>query len=212
MKYGKLPHIVTVLPVKCEEFMFYQYLPIKTMGDAEIRKSHMEERLDPFQPLIGAACCDYVALRGLSDFVECYVYVTAKHMYQAVGCPFNRPGWHSDGFGTDDINYIWYNNNATVFNCCDFNLSSDDQTSLEEMNQQALPIGNVIYQNEVLLRLDQYSIHRVAEIKEATIRTFLKISISRDRYDLAGNSRNYRLNYNWPVRPRKESRNVPQSL
>ena len=33
-----------------------------------------------------------------------------------------------------------------------------------------------------------------------------------DRYDLAGNTHNYLLDYDWPLRPRSLTRNVPQAL
>lgn len=41
-------------------------------------------------------------------------------------CSFNRMGYHSDGFLTDDINYIWCDNNPTIFNISAFNLTLDE--------------------------------------------------------------------------------------
>lgn len=44
------------------------------------------------------------------------------------------------------------------------------------------------------------------------VRTFVKVSISRDKYDLIGNSHNHLLQYDWPMRPRALTRNPPQRL
>jgi len=210
MTYGALPVVIgEQIEVECREFMFYQYLPVKMTGGTTIVS---EPRLDCFDRIIGAACCDFVGFRGLNAFVDSYIYVTAKHMFQAPGCSFNRPGWHADGFLTDDINYVWCDCAPTVFNSSRFNLTLDDDLSLAEMEQQAEPRVSKTYPNNSLLRLDQYCIHCVAEIAEPVVRTFVKVSISRDKYDLIGNSHNSRIDYNWPMRARAISRNVPQRL
>ncbi|WP_259384425.1 hypothetical protein, partial [Bacillus thuringiensis] len=61
-------------------------------------------------------------------------------------------------------------------------------------------------------RLDQRVIHRSPVNFEAGMRTFVKVSISADRYDLEGNSINHLLPDRWPLRPRQVERNHPQSL
>lgn len=208
-KYGDLPFSLGIYEVECPEMMFYQYLPIKMKGRTEIT---FEDRLNCFQKIIGNALCDFVGNYGLSRFVESYVYLTAKRMYAAPGCTINRPGWHSDGFMTDDINYIWCDRFPTIFNSTNFNLSQDDQLSLFEMDTQAKPDNNVIYRENELLRLDQYNIHKVDDQHTGGMRTFVKISISRDKYDLAGNSHNYKIDYNWDMRNRSEQRNIPQNI
>lgn len=43
------------------------------------------------------------------------------------------------------------------------------------------------------------------------MRAFLKVSFSKDKYDLLGNSHNYLMDYNWEMKARKEDRNIPQS-
>jgi hypothetical protein len=206
--YGQLPKQLGNHQVDCKEMMFYQYLPIKLTGE------HMpvfEDRLKCYDKLIGAICCDYIGTYGLDRFVGSYVYLTAKHLYQAPGCSFNRPGWHSDGFMTEDINYIWYDKDPTVFNKSDFVLTMDDSFSLSEMKQQAKPRNDVTYPVNALLRLNQYNIHMVGETTSG-LRNFLKVSFSKDKYDLIGNSHNYLLNYEWEMKPRNEQRNIPQSL
>lgn len=208
-EYGALPKQLSVYEADCREFMFYQYLPVKLAGTTAMA---VEPRLKCFDAIIGAACCDYVGFRGLDAFVGAHVYVTAKRMYTAPGQPMNRPGWHSDGFLTDDINYVWSDCVPTVFNHSRFQLTLDDDISLGEMEKQVDPGKSVCHEDGVLLRLDQYCIHRVALVSRPLVRTFLKISISPDRYDLIGNSHNHLLAYDWPMRERVTLRNVPQRL
>lgn len=101
MKYGGLPKNLGLIEIDCPQMLFYQYLPIKLVGDVE---PVVEERLKCFESVIGASLCDFIADYGLSRYVDSYVYLTAKKMYQVGGCSFNRLGYHSDGFMTDDIN------------------------------------------------------------------------------------------------------------
>ena len=207
--YGQKPVDLGIHNVNCDEMMFFQYLPIKLKGQTELV---IEPRLKPFNDLIGTILCDFVGSFGLDRFVNSYVYVTAKKMYQANGCPFNRGGYHSDGFMTCDINYIWSDKNPTIFNNSNFKLSMHDSISLKEMDEQALPSNEFTYPNCSLLMLNQYVIHKVNNIKDSGMRTFLKVSFSKDKYDLKGNSKNYLLDYDWEMRDRQVSRNIPQKL
>ena len=209
MRYGELPKPLGIFEVECNEMMFYQYMPIKLI---EQTQPIYEERLRCFDKLIGAICCDYIGEFGLDNYVNSYVYLTAKHLYQMPNCSFNRTGWHSDGFLTDDINYIWSDKYPTIFNRTEFHLPLDDLLSLEEMEKQAMPFHDVKYKENQLLRLNQYNIHKVAPITEIGMRTFLKLSFSKDKYDLIGNSHNYLIDYNWEMKNRKEHRNIPQSI
>lgn len=205
--YGELPKQIGTYTVECKEMMFYQYLPIKLMGN------HMpvyEDRLKCFDNLVGTILCDFVGTFGLDRYVNSYVYLTAKYMYQKDGCSYNRPGWHSDGFMTDDINYIWYDKDPTLFNGSNFILTNDDALSIDEMELQAKPVFNIRYPVNTILRLDQHNIHRVGSISEG-MRTFVKVSFSKDKYDLIGNSHNYLLDYDWEMKARKKQRNIPQS-
>lgn len=208
MRYGDLPKELGIFEVEAKEMMFYQYLPIKMINQTQLI---YEPRLKCFDALVGAICCDYIGEFGLDNYVNSYVYLTAKYLYQMPNCSFNRTGWHSDGFLTDDINYIWCDKYPTIFNKYYFELPLDDLLSMEAMEEQAMPFNNVTYKENQLLRLNQFNIHKVAPIKNGGMRTFLKISISKDKYDLIGNSHNYLLNYNWEMKPRKDTRNIPQS-
>lgn len=206
--YGAKPVLIGEKVINCNEMLFYQYLPIKLANSTDIK---MEDRLTPFKDLVGQICCDFVAVYGLTRFRMSYIYLTAKVLYQSGGCSYNRLGWHSDGFMTDDINYIWCDKNPTIFNCSNFNITQDDKLSMVEMSEQALPENDFSYPCNSILRLDQYNIHKVADKQDEGVRQFAKVSFSYDRYDLIGNAHNYLLDYNWEMKPRKLDRNIPQS-
>lgn len=206
-KYGSLPKELGEHLIKCDEMLYYQYLPIKLAGQIE---PLMEQRLDPFKEIVGAICCDYVGTFGLDKYGDNYVYLTVKKMYQTSGCSFNRKGYHSDGFLTEDINYIWSDCQPTIFNNSNFNLTLDDHKSLKEMEEQAKKENEVIYPNNMLLRLNQFQIHKVSPGTQLGLRTFIKVSISKDKYDLKGNSINPLLEYDWQMRDRGVERNIPQ--
>lgn len=209
MKYGTKPVDLGLINIECEEMMFYQYLPIKLNNSYTVS---LESRLEIILPLINKAEQDYIKTFGYTDYIDSFIYLTVKHMYQVEGQSYNRKGYHTDGFLTDDINYIWSNNNSTIFNTSKFNLSLDDTLSLKEMEEQALVENELTYPDNTLLRLDQYRVHRVAEVKELSLRTFIKVSFSKDKYDLKGNSINRLLDYDWSLRNREVSRNIPQKL
>lgn len=209
MKYGDLPKFIGVIDLEPIEMFFYQYLPIKLPFSFNF---HYEERLSILDNLVFEAIEDFQGDFGIDAYNEHYVYLTAKHLYVKPNKVFNRGGYHSDGFMTDDINYIWSNINPTVFNKSRFDLTMDDRVSMKEMNSQALSKNEVIYPNSSLLRLNQFNIHKVNENIETGMRLFVKISFSKDKYDLKGNSKNYFLDYDWEMRSRGIERNIPQLI
>lgn len=209
MRYGQLPKALGIFEVECKEMMFYQYLPIKMPNETQ---PIYEPRLKCFDKLIGAICCDFIGEFGLDNYVNSYVYLTAKFLYQIPNCSFNRMGWHSDGFLTDDINYVWCDKYPTIFNDSDFKLTLDDAISMVEMKKQASAFNDVTYKENELLRLNQFNIHKVANVTDGGMRAFLKVSISKDKYDLIGNSHNYLMDYHWQMKERKQERNIPQSV
>lgn len=202
-RYGEEPASLGVKQVDCKEMMFYQYLPIKLPQDHFWR---LEPRLECFDKMILDCVNDFLRFRGGHQWCDSYVYLTVKCMFQLPGCSFNREGWHSDGFMTDDVNYIWSDNNPTEFHSGPFTLTQHHEISLKEM--ECLDSGHFGPAGE-LLRLDQFNIHRVAVIPEPTMRTFFKLSISKDQYNLIGNSHNHLLNYSWELKDREAARNHP---
>lgn len=212
-EYGQLPVEIDNIPIKCNEIMCYQYMPIK-LANKPCMTGYVENRLWVFNDLIVKAITDYISKFGEDNYNKSYIYLTVKHRYQSKESPLNRLGYHSDGFGTDDINYIWYDKNPTIFNSTHFRLSNDHNKSLQEMEYQALKWLEKSYPVNTLLRLNQYCIHKVNDSVniEEGMRTFVKVSFSKDKYDLIGNTHNYKLDYNWDMKPRNKDRNVPQSI
>lgn len=208
MKYGAEPEIVAECELEPSEFQYYVYLPIKMNDGPTVRVPQ-----------------NLMWLTELLGFVEYddddYVYLTVKHMIHQAGCPVNRPGWHSDGFGTDDVNYVWYDCHPTDFAIGDFEVydkvPEDDKLSLDHFDRWALflylenKVAFKNYPNKSLIKMDQYVVHRVSEKLFTGTRCFVKISVSKNRYDLQGNSHNYLFNYDWDMKPREVTRNQPSS-
>jgi hypothetical protein len=204
--YGSKPTLIRNIDIQCKEMMFYQDMLIKdTCRGVWV----VENRLKIFSHLIRDCAKDFIDNFGPVQYARNYMYLSAKHLFQPANQSYNRPGWHSDGFGSDDINYIWSNKFPTVFNNSTFNLSNDDKLSMDEMAEQALPENDFTYPDNSLVRLDQYNIHRVATNTPAGFRTFVKVTFSKSRFNLLGNAHNYELDYTWQMKPRGIDRNVP---
>lgn len=199
---GSAPKIVAHMDVRASEMLFVQYMPIQMPYD-DIR---IPQQLRCFKPLVDAAIED-----DDRHYIDSYIYITAKHMYVDRDRCFNRHGWHIDGFGTDDINYIWSDRAPTEFCVQHFDLSPDCDESMRQMEQQARAENIRVYGYNVLLRLDNTMVHRVPPIIAPGFRTFVKISISRDQYNLEGNAHNYLFDYDWPMVPRGQRRNHPSA-
>ncbi len=146
----------------------------------------------------------------LPDFVAHNVYITAKTLWVENGFSGNRPGWHVDGFGSNgDLNYIWYNENPTEFAVQNFkNISDNDEQSMLDMALQIDYKNIVTYPREHILRLDEGVVHRVNHDVKKCVRTFIKISVSKHQFNLAGNSHNYMIPYKWDMIEREEKRNM----
>lgn len=206
MKYGQKPATLGTYFIETDEMFFYQDMPIKLAGSSNIS---FEPRIKIYWEIISAAMQDFIELRSLEELNESYVYISAKRMFIPQGTGFNRPGWHADGFMTDDINYIWSDEFPTIFNLSDFNIPKSPQESLVAMETQAVPENDYTVGKNDLVRLDQFCIHRTAEVTKPVVRNFFKLSISKEKYDLSGNTHNYLLSYKWDMRPRNASRNTP---
>lgn len=206
MKYKSIkPIVIGEFRANCSEMMFYQYLPIKLAGHT---KPIMEDRLSCFSELIGMILCDFIGVYGLDKYIESNIYLTAKNLFQKKDCSYNRMGYHSDGFMTNDINYLWCNKFPTVFNIGEFDITPDDTLSLQDMEEQALPENDISFPENSVVRITQDHIHRVAQVTEDGLRAFVKVSFSTGIFNLKGNSHNYMLNYKWDMIDRALQRNM----
>lgn len=151
---------------------------------------------------------------GIDVWDKCNVYLTLKNIWVNGGTSGNRPGWHSDGFLTDDINYIWYDKNPTLFyfDGAKHSFSTDHCKSLVEMNVLCENSDkHVTYPVKSLLRMDQFVLHKPNENFPGGVRCFMKISLSEHIYALEGNSKNEHLNLDMEYLARKPNRNCPVS-
>jgi hypothetical protein len=198
--YGKLPKIISSTIVKDNVSKYYLYLPIKMKESKDIR---VYKSLEPYLNLVELVENDIC-------LVDKYVYLSVEVGPIKFGVTQKREGWHSDGFLSDDINYLWYDQVPTTFNKTKFIVPDDHIKSMECFNEQALDINNVYYPINTLLKVDQYCIHKATIPNESLHqRTFVKISVSNHKYNLKGNSHNDLFNYNWKMYDRKLVRNHP---
>lgn len=200
--YGAAPHVVAkFIPVDLlkdrVELGFTQYLPIKMAGALE--SFHIPPALNWIKRFI-----PHLDFCPHTD----YIYVSAKHLFVTPDNMGNRPGWHSDGFGSDDVNYIWSDKFPTQFCLQQFELTEDHVKSLQELNDQVLEENIVDYGENAFVRIGRWNIHR-PPVAGTGFRTFLKFSISKNQYNLQGNSHNYLMDYDWKMVPRSAIRNHP---
>ena len=203
--YGAPPVDLGQIDLSPTEMMFWLYCPIKLPGQIGVT---MPSNLERFGTLVDAVAADS------KKWKPSYVYITAKTLFATAENPGNRPGWHSDGFLTDDLNYIWCDANPTVFFESGeqrFAFVKDHLRSLGEMDDLCQPnrLCWRTYPVKHLLRLDQTVLHKVNTKITPGVRTFVKISVSKHRYALRGNSINHTLAPNWSYQNRGSERNCP---
>lgn len=209
--YGKLPKDLGILDFPTDEMMFWLYCPLKMPG---MFQPIYPDQLTQYSPLVQKVFEDL----SFDRWAKSYVYLTAKTLYVTETSPGNRLGWHSDGYLTDDLNYVWSSMNPTLFFdsgdslCC---FPRDHATALKWMDSICGgPAGTekiVTYPDRSLLRLDETVIHAVNPKPKTGLRTFLKVSVSYTPYALKGNSINHRLHQHpRPFEERQAERNHPQ--
>jgi hypothetical protein len=207
---GDPPKDLGLIDLSPSEMMFWMYLPISEPG---MSSYHMPTNLHQFAEIVSAVKADDPEV-----FTDRYVYLTAKTLWVEGGYIGNRPGWHIDGYGTDDLNYIWCDRAPTEFLTQQnrWMLPDDCDESLRMMEKIARfaqaynHVGLRTYPDKHLLRLDNTVIHRSPVGFDAGMRTFVKVSLSHDRYNLKGNSVNHLLpGTRWPLVDRQEVRNHP---
>jgi hypothetical protein len=207
IKYGREPTIFRQVDLVPDEMMFYMYLPVKMAGSRNC--CEYPENLNYMTPLFWMVE-DYLKFEQSElDYDEHYIYATAKTMYVEGNFSGNRPGWHTDGFGSNgDLNFIWYDKNPTEFAIQEFgDISSDDKQSMIDIENQIKPECIKTYPCKTLLMLDEGIVHRVNPVIESGIRTFIKISVSKNKFNLKGNSHNYLFDYDWNMADRQTERN-----
>ncbi|MDO8982996.1 hypothetical protein [Cypionkella sp.] len=208
--YGSLPVDLGLVDISPVEQMAWLYCPIKLPSQLVVT---MPPNLWQFMPIINAVIDDVVDTDA-DLWPDSYVYLTAKRLWVTADSPGNRPGWHSDGFLTDDLNYIWSDGNPTVFwsrETQKVSFIADHVGSIPEMELicETDRFRHHIYSNKHLLRLDQTVMHRVGPVANPGFRSFVKVSVAKDLYALEGNSINHGLPIGGRYQARAEVRNNP---
>lgn len=205
-EYGHAPETVGVYDLDFTEYMHYMYLPVSLPDSRGVIA--LPPRLEFARKMI----TDAIVMERIEKRTEwAYIYVTARRGYATPGNPLNRPGWHADGFGTEDINYVWTDAFPTLFAEQRFeSISAEHGASMTQFEAQIAAGFVTTYPDRTLLRLDPFVIHAAPEIPTpGGERSFFKVSFSNDRYNLIGNSHNHLLDYDWPMYSREQLRNDP---
>jgi hypothetical protein len=200
--YGKLPEFVDRFDFDLPEVMYWLYLPVKMeIGYTDIR---LPESLECCRPVIDRA------LRHASVLYR-YAYLSARKGWASPDNPLNRPGWHCDGFGTKDLNFVWWTGPSTRFANQHFDgIVSDHNRSAEQFNEQVKSESIVTYPEKHLYCIDPSVVHATPVIAPpGCMRQYVKVSLSDHQYNLENNSHNYLFDYTWPLHPRELLRNDP---
>lgn len=198
-----MPEMMGELHLHSDEVMYYLYLPISTPGLDGYRLP--DDRLEFLIPLIERIMKDIP-----ERFKNEYVYLTVKKMFVGGGVTANRPGWHCDGFLSTDLNYVWYDSVPTIFTYGKFSITPNHTDSLREFDEQAREEDEVYFAPGELLKLDDMVIHRVnTDVPNQLMRTFIKVTVSENRFNLKDNSRNPMLPDDGPYYERALVRNDP---
>lgn len=211
-KYGELPVDLGLIDIAPTEMLFWQYCPIKL--PAANLLCYLPENLKQFSPVVAAVFSDFEKSLMIGEWQNSYVYLTAKTMWVSPENPGNRPGWHCDGFLSADLNYVWSDTAPTVYWRAPKlrAFRADHDLSLYEMNACAEydSANHVRYSRKHLLRLNETVIHKMDTAAMGGMRSFAKVSVSRLRYALQGNSINHLLpEFGRPDQPRRDERNCP---
>lgn len=138
-------------------------------------------------------------------------YLTIKRRYVSPGSNDNRPGWHIDGFKSDQYNFIWFDSIPTEVCAGRFDLSNDHEDSLEEMLIQSGGNDKFVHtlSENNLYEMDQSCVHRTSinKMNKAILRTFIKITYSKEMFNCIGNAWNYKLPHIRYNKVRNETRN-----
>lgn len=217
--YGKPPVLLGQFDFSLTEVMYYLYLPVVMEREVEAKRSiiRLPRNVECCRPMIEHA------LKSTQRRYN-YVYLSARKGWATPDNPLNRPGWHCDGFGSEDINFVWWRGPGTRFAIGDFGEISDNHnlsmTQFEVRIREATATFWVKDRRDIridnppagyLYGLDPYVVHATPLLTRGCMRQFVKISLSDHRYDLYNNSHNYLFDYDWPMQDREETRNDTKS-
>ena len=193
--------------VESLEFCNIVYMCIKQAGISEYSIP------DNLKELVDSVISDIYTLSPElyeNDWTK-YCYLTVKKMYVQPNSYGNREGFHIDGFLSDQENFIWSDCEATPTEVSigKFELSNNHETSLTEMMVQASYNFTEQLKPFNLYDMNQSIVHRPTKNlnSEAVLRTFIKVTYSKELFNCVGNAWNYKLPHIKPAVKRGQSRN-----
>lgn len=174
MPYGAAPEHLGEFPLDLSEVMYYLYLPVMMPCSPEPR---LPSNVFRFWKLIDA--CSQHAPRRYN-----YVYLSARKGWATPDNPLNRPGFHCDGFGTDDLNYVWWVGPGTRFAIQKFHDISDDHVESLRQFEDQIDLYRVVSDlpERNLYALTPDVVHATPLIRPpGCMRQYVKVSLARDR-------------------------------
>lgn len=202
---GSAPVRISSFKFDLPEVMYYLYLPV-VMG-REWRRIEMPHNIHCLYSMV-------VSARNFANehynWDPKYAYISARKGWATKDNPLNRPGWHIDGYGSSDLNFVWWAGDGTRFAIQEFKDVSPDHTrSLEQFEEQVDLSKVETPEAKTLYLIDQSVVHATPDIVTPHMRQYVKISFSEHEYALENNSHNYAFQYNWKMQGREEIRNDP---
>lgn len=189
------------------EFCNIVYMCIKDIDSSEYQVP------DNIYSLVSSVISDIYKLSPslYNDDWTKYCYLTIKKMYIQPNSYGNREGFHIDGFLSDQQNFIWSDCEATPTEVAlgNFMLSDDHEKSLDEMTLQASNMIKQTLSTNVLYDMNQSCVHKPSNNRadKAVLRTFIKVTYSKDLFNCYGNAWNYKLPHIKPSTQRSDIRN-----
>ena len=206
---GSTPGRVAAFTNPVSEFMFYQDMLVhKAPAGAQLSsrcRPRLPTRLKGLTGII-RQCWDYNE-NELDNSPRTYTYLSVKRLPIGPGNSFSRPGWHIDGFLSEDVTFIYSDIFPTLYSTSDFSLTRDHAISMAEMAVQAKETDVVEMPANELVHIDLHCVHRVNVPPVAHTRTFLKVVLSHRPFNLEGNAVNPECLPPWSFVPRAVSRN-----
>jgi hypothetical protein len=186
------------------EVMYFLYLPVMMYGDRK------DIRLPPPVKVCRRMVSTAIEFcRGTGRFYR-YAYLSARKGWATPDNPLNRPGWHCDGFGTEDMNFVWWTGPGTRFAVQQFQVEKNHLTSLDQFEQQIDHQSVITPEARRLYAISPSVVHATPIIAApGCMRQYIKVSLSNERYNLEDNSKNWMFDYDWPTHPRSIIRNDP---
>jgi hypothetical protein len=206
--YGKLPVFLgDHHKLDLQEMMYYLYLPVCMDATIDQPEILIPPNIDCCRELIHVAL-RYYRSRLYPSYR--YIYLSARKGWATPDSPLNRPGWHTDGFGTYDLNFVWWKGPGTRFAHQAFkDISEDHALSLKQFEEQVRPECIVTFLEGGFYAMNPNVVHTTPLIIKPCMRQYVKVSVSNHRYNLENNSHNYLFDYDWPMHDRDAMRNDP---